>query len=116
MRRAGENIRNGTSVIIFPEGARSYRREMGPFQKGAFLLALEAGVPIVPVTIIDAYEVINEERRMARPGEVHIVIGSPIPLEGKTRRDLPELMETVRRAIEQPLLEDFEGAHGDLSG
>jgi 1-acyl-sn-glycerol-3-phosphate acyltransferase len=105
MRKAGENIRNGTSVIIFPEGARSYRREMGPFQKGAFLLALEAGVPIVPVTIIDAYEVVNEEKRMARPGVVHVVVGAPIPLEGMTRRDLPEVMETVRSAIERPLLQ-----------
>jgi len=106
MQQAGENIRGGTSVIIFPEGARSYERTMGPFQKGAFLLALEAGVPIVPVTILDAFQIQNENTRLARPGTIHIVIGEPIPLEGLTRRDLPELMETVRRAIDRPFLEE----------
>jgi len=109
MQQAGENIRGGTSVIIFPEGARSYERGIGPFQKGAFLLALEAGVPIVPVTILDAFQVQNENRRMARPGVVHIVIGAPIPLEGLTRKDLPELMNTVRQAIERPFLEEEMG-------
>ena len=102
MKQAGENIRAGTSVIIFPEGARSYSREIAPFQKGAFLLALEAGVPIVPVTIVDAYEVLDEKRRVARPGVVRIEVGRPIPLKGMTRKDLPALMQTVREAIEAP--------------
>ena len=105
MNRAGEHIRKGTSVIIFPEGARSYQRNMLPFMKGAFLLALEAGVPIVPITILDAYEVLNEEKKIARPGEVSIVVGHPISLEGMSRAHLPALMATVRDAIEKPLSE-----------
>lgn len=100
IKRAGEQIRNGTSVIIYPEGARSYERTMQPFMKGAFLLALEAGVPIVPITILDAYDVFNERKQLARPGVVHIVVGKPISLHGMTRSQLPVLMENVVRAIE----------------
>ncbi len=100
IKRAGEQIRNGTSVIIYPEGARSYERALQPFMKGAFLLALEAGVSIVPVTILDAYDVLNERKHLARPGLVHVVVGKPIALCGTTRSELPALMEKVYRAIE----------------
>ncbi|GMQ81444.1 MAG: lysophospholipid acyltransferase family protein [Rhodothermia bacterium] len=100
IKTAGEHIRSGTSVIIFPEGARTYQKELIPFQRGAFLLALEAGVPIVPVTILDAYRLFNEKTRLARPGIVRVVIGKPIPLAGLSRSDLPELMDRVKDEIE----------------
>jgi len=100
IKRAGNHIRNGTSVIIYPEGKRSYERAMQPFMKGAFLLALEAGVPIVPVTILDAYQVLNERKHLARPGVVHVVVGQPISLQGITRSELPALMEKVHLEIE----------------
>lgn len=103
MQRAGDTIRNGHSVIIFPEGARSYRRELLPFKKGTFLLALEAGVPIVPITILDAYLVFNEKNKLARPGTIHVVVGEPISLDGMTRRDIPDLMTRVYTEIEAEL-------------
>jgi 1-acyl-sn-glycerol-3-phosphate acyltransferase len=110
IRVAGEQIRGGTSVVIFPEGARSYERRMGPFQKGAFALALEAGVPIVPVTIVDAYNVFNEKRKLARPGVVRVIIGEPISLSSYTRSDIPEIMSRVKRAIESQLpVDEFVG-------
>ncbi len=95
MQAAGRTIREGLSVIIFPEGARSFRRELLEFKKGAFLLALEAGVPLVPVTIIDGFDVIDESRKVARPGVIHVHIGMPIHVEGKSRRELTGLMEEV---------------------
>ncbi|MCZ6757286.1 MAG: lysophospholipid acyltransferase family protein [Bacteroidetes bacterium] len=100
IKRAGEHIRAGTSVIIFPEGARTYQKALIPFQRGAFLLALEAGVPIVPVTILDAYRVFNEKLRLARPGLIRVVVGNPIPLAEMSRSDLPELMDRVKNEIE----------------
>ncbi len=103
LKDAGEQIRKGTSVIIFPEGARSYEMGLGPFQKGAFSLALEAGVPIVPVTILDAYNVFNEKRKIARPGVVNLVIGEPISLSSYSRVDIPKLMRKVEEAIESQI-------------
>jgi 1-acyl-sn-glycerol-3-phosphate acyltransferase len=95
MKKAGETIRKGLSVVIFPEGARSYCRELLPFRKGALLLALEAGVDIVPITIIDGYEVIDESRKLAAPGVIHVHMGAPISLEGRTRTDIQEVLESI---------------------
>lgn len=106
MKKAAARIQDGTSVIIFPEGARSYAKELGPFRKGTFSLALEAQVPIVPVTIVDAYEVFNEVHKMARPGVVRIVVGTPISLGGRSKADLPDVMVSVRDALVRPLQSD----------
>jgi 1-acyl-sn-glycerol-3-phosphate acyltransferase len=105
IRRAGEQIRAGSSVLVFPEGQRSYTGHLGPFMKGAFLLAVESGVPIVPVTLVDAAAVFDETRWVSRPGTVHCVIGNPIPLENTTRRDIPALMVQAREAIASELPE-----------
>lgn len=96
LKAAGERIRGGNSVLVFVEGTRSYSATLQQLKKGAFAVAVEAGVPMVPVTIVDAYRLMNEKNKLMRPGTIHIVIGKPIGLEGKTRRDLPELMEEVR--------------------
>lgn len=105
IKRAGEQIRSGSSVLIFPEGQRSYTGHLGAFMRGGFLLALESGVPLVPVTIVDAAAVFDESRWVSRPGVVHCVISDSIPLEHLTRRDIPELMEQARQAIAAELPE-----------
>lgn len=107
IQRAGAQIRDGSSVLIFPEGQRSYDGRLGPFMKGAFLLAVESGVPLVPVTIVDGVSVFNEQRRMSRPGVVRVVVGEPIPLRGVTRRDIPRLMDRSREAIGKHLPESW---------
>lgn len=96
LKAAGERIRGGNSVLVFVEGTRSFSSTLQPLKKGAFAVAIEAGVPMVPVTIIDAYRLMDERNKLMRPGTIHIVIGRPIDLEGKTRRDMPVLMEMVR--------------------
>ncbi len=99
LQRAGERIRGGNSVLVFAEGSRSYAPMLAPFKKGAFMIALEAGVPLVPVTVIDAYRLMDERRRVARPGVLHIAVGEPISLEGKRRKDIPEIMALAERRI-----------------
>lgn len=99
LKKAGERIRGGNSVLMFVEGTRSYGRNLQPLKKGAFAVAVEAGVAMVPVAIQDAYRLMNEKRRLVRSGTIHIVAGKPISLEGKTRRDIPELMETTRTRL-----------------
>lgn len=99
IKRAGEHIRDGNAVLVFAEGERSYSRYLLPFMRGAFVLAVEAGVPVVPVTIVDGFRVLHEQWHTARPGTLHVVVGTPISLEGKTRRDIPALMDAVRAQL-----------------
>ncbi|MEX0600612.1 MAG: lysophospholipid acyltransferase family protein [Rhodothermales bacterium] len=107
LRKAGERIRAGNSVLLFVEGTRSYGRVLKPLKKGAFAIAVEAGVQMVPVTIQDAYKRMNEKQRLLRGGTIHIVVGEPIQLKGVRRRDLPELMDTTRARLESQLDPSF---------
>lgn len=110
LQAAGERIRGGVSVLVFPEGQRSYGPTLAAFKRGAFLLAAEAGVPLVPVTVVDGYRVLDEPRRAARPGVVHVVVGEPIPVPPGGRRALPALIDDVRAAVARPLPAGAEGA------
>jgi 1-acyl-sn-glycerol-3-phosphate acyltransferase len=103
MQRAGQRIRDGMSVLIFPEGERTYSPALRSLKKGAFYVALEAGVPLVPVTVVNAYRFLDERRHVGRPGTLRLVVGRPIDLAGKHRRDLPEIMEAVRAQLDAEL-------------
>ncbi len=103
MQIAGERIQKGLSVAIFPEGSRSHSTQIQEFKRGAFILAIAAGVPVVPVTILNALELFNEKTRLARPGTMHIVIGKPINIDGWTRKDIPRLMGLVRDVMQGEL-------------
>lgn len=106
MKLAGERIRGGTSVLVFAEGSRSYARDLLPFKKGAFLLAVEAGVPLVPVAIVDAYRYMDERRRLVRAGTVHLRLGEPVSLNGASRKDVPQIMDEIQIRIQSLLVEN----------
>lgn len=103
LKAAGERIRSGNSVLVFPEGSRSHAPRLLPLKKGAFAVAVEAGVPLVPVTILGSSSLMNEKRLAVRPGELNIVVGAPISMEGKHRRDIPEIMAAVEAAMNAEL-------------
>lgn len=84
LRDASERIRAGQSVLLFPEGTRSYDRQLSSFKKGAFHLAREAGVPVVPVAICGSIGVVNEKAMTAEGGTVRVEVGGPIMIsEGR---------------------------------
>lgn len=89
----------GYSFLIFPEGTRSWRGDLLPFRRGGFFLALETGVPIVPISIRGTHELMPRGQKYVRKGAVKIVFHEPIPVAGYTAETMPELMERVRRAI-----------------
>lgn len=103
LKAAGARIRGGESVVLFPEGGRTYRHGTDPFARGPFLVAVEAGVPVVPVALIGHIGVMDERARVARTGPIVLVTGTPIPTEGLTRADAGALAEQVRTAVEDEL-------------
>ena len=102
-RLAGERIRMGNSVVVFPEGGRSKTDQMQPFQRGAFLLAMRSDLDVVPVGIIGTREAMPATRLIIRPGPVTIRVAAPIPVADypASRRD--ELTERTREEIESLL-------------
>ncbi len=101
--RAKERIVNGTSVLFFPEGTRSRAEGMRPFKKGAFHMALDLGLPILPVTIVGTRDVLPPHTQDLRPGRARLVIHEPIPVAGLVPEQVPELVARVRQAIAGPL-------------
>jgi 1-acyl-sn-glycerol-3-phosphate acyltransferase len=91
---AAEKIAAGKSVLIFPEGTRSPDGRLHPFKTGAILLAIKAGVPVVPIGFNGTYSILPKGKLLARSGEIVIRIGDPIPTSGykpKDKQDLAEL-------------------------
>lgn len=98
LSNAAEPIRRGASVILFPEGTRSRDGRLARFKRGAFHLALDAGVPVVPVAISGTYQVIRPRSIIVRPGPVHVTFAPPIEVAAYAR-DLDGLMTKVRSEI-----------------
>ncbi|MCB9182276.1 MAG: 1-acyl-sn-glycerol-3-phosphate acyltransferase [Flavobacteriales bacterium] len=109
-RKAAVAIDRGTSIAIFPEGTiPDYTPRMKPFKDGAFKLAIEKQVPIVPVTFIDHWRIFGEPLELfarARPGMARAVIHDAVPTQGLVEADLPALRKRVYDIIEGPLLAD----------
>jgi 1-acyl-sn-glycerol-3-phosphate acyltransferase len=74
-------LRDNWSVIIFPEGRLTVTGAIGQFRKGAAILAIDAGVPVVPAYVDGMYEVMPRFRRFPRPGHVTVTFGAPMPAE-----------------------------------
>ncbi len=88
-------------MLIFPEGTRSTDGNLLPFMKGAFSLAMRAGVPVVPLAVIGTNPLQPPGCAVAcRKGHVTLRVGKPIPMEGKGLSYKSGLMEEVRAAIE----------------
>jgi 1-acyl-sn-glycerol-3-phosphate acyltransferase len=102
---AAEKIKQGVSVMIFPEGTRSKDGRIRPFKKGGFVLAVDAGVPIVPIIIRGTRPIMAKGNLRIRPGEVNLNIKKPIATAGYSRDTKDELMERVRTVISAGLEE-----------
>jgi 1-acyl-sn-glycerol-3-phosphate acyltransferase len=99
-------IRHGASVLLYAEGTRTLDGKLQPFKRGAFNIAVKAGVPVVPLTINGSYAILRKHSVQVLPGTVELVLGTPIPVpEGNGKDAEMKLMETVHAAIARHYVE-----------
>jgi 1-acyl-sn-glycerol-3-phosphate acyltransferase len=108
IRKIAEHIRSGPPVLIAPEGTRSPDGRLLPFKKGGFLVAMIAGVPVVPMVIIGGKEIMPKGSLRINPGVMRIKILPPIHVRNLPpgREGREELMKLVREGMERALAED----------
>lgn len=99
INRAKKNISGGTSIFFFPEGTRSRDGNLLPFKKGAFRMAAEFQLPILPVSITGTHSILPPATLRHRPGRARLVIHPPIETAGCGPRQIPELMRQARETI-----------------
>jgi 1-acyl-sn-glycerol-3-phosphate acyltransferase len=100
LREAGRRIREDNStVIIFAEGTRSRTGELQPFKKGAFALAVESGVPIVPTVIVDSERIMRGKLGRVHPTPIVIRFGEPIILDGRQHGGLEAVMNATHERM-----------------
>jgi 1-acyl-sn-glycerol-3-phosphate acyltransferase len=99
----------GLSLIVFPEGTRSRDGRVGRFKGGSFCLALEAGLPIVPLSIVGSRHVMLKGRLATYPGRVALVVHPPIDTAGLAGTDPKDFAERVRRILAPSAEADVAG-------
>jgi 1-acyl-sn-glycerol-3-phosphate acyltransferase len=106
VKAAKEVIGQGLNMTIYVEGRRSFDGRLLPFKKGPFYLAMECGVPVVPVTIVGTHDAMPKKRFAIRPGTVKVIFHEPIEPKDFGSREC--LMEKVRAAIDSGLPEQYQ--------
>ncbi|HGE5779373.1 TPA: lysophospholipid acyltransferase family protein [Bacillus pseudomycoides] len=94
-----ELLKNGHSIVIFPEGTRSKGREMGEFKAGSFHLAVKAGVAILPVTVDGTYKMFEANGNRMKPAHATVTISKPITPEQYASMDIKELTQYTNDII-----------------
>ena len=97
--RAQDKIEAGVSVMFFPEGTRSRDGRLKTFYDGAFLLAIEAGVPVLPLAIDGTMDALPKHGWRFSRADVRLDVLAPVPTDGLTEADVPALRDRVRSAI-----------------
>jgi 1-acyl-sn-glycerol-3-phosphate acyltransferase len=106
VKAAKEVIGQGLNTTIYIEGKRSFDGKLLPFKKGPFYLAMECGVPVVPVTIAGTHYAMPKKRFAIRPGTVKVIFHEPIEPKDFGSREC--LMEKVRAAVDRGLPEQYQ--------
>ncbi|MBP1743970.1 MAG: 1-acyl-sn-glycerol-3-phosphate acyltransferase [Firmicutes bacterium] len=99
-----ERIKQGYSLVIFPEGTRSLKSQMAPFHKGSMKLAVKAGAPIVPITLDGTYKVL-ETGNQVRGHVMNLIVHKPVMISGLSEQDRRNLSDTVYNTIKNGLEE-----------
>lgn len=107
IEKAEQEISEGVSIMLFPEGSRSKNGKLDKFKRGAYLIALDMKLPIVPLTLNGPFDVLKIHSVLIHPGKMELVIHEPIPTEGLTEKDIPQLVEQTKSVISSALWEKY---------
>ncbi len=102
---AAERIRSGSSVVVFPEGTRGHAYPLRPFKKGPFVLAIAAGVPIVPIIVHGTIEIMPKGSLWVQPGTIDVHLLEPVSTTGVDYDHREALMQTVRTRMADAMRE-----------
>ncbi len=108
IQKAKKQIVDGVSMMMFPEGSRTRNSKLGRFKRGAFQMAIDMGLPIVPLTINGSYEVLNAQSCIIHPGKMELIIHKPISTENLTDNDIPTLIQQTSDIIYADLWEKYK--------
>lgn len=113
MRRMMAEVEMNHPLMIFPEGTITKNApHIGPFRQGAFQIAIQKQIPVVPVTFLNNYKRLERKgflRGHASPGICNVIIHDPVSTKGLTKDDLPEFEKRIRHIIEKPILDELKG-------
>ena len=113
LQQAAESkFKDGWSVLIYPEGTRSPDGNLQEFKKGAFRMAVQTGIPILPITCNGAFKVLPKDTIFVRGGHITLTFGDPIDTNGLAVEDIPQLMEKTRQAIGKHFDADYDPFNG----
>ncbi len=107
LQTAAEKIKDGVSVLIFPEGTRSQDGRIQPLKKGGFVLAVDSAVPIVPIIIRGTRAITPKNKLQMKPGQVSLNIKKPIESSKYSRKTKDALLEKVHRTFLDHFSEDI---------
>ena len=110
VKLAVEYIKTGSSFLVYPEGTRSPDGRMQRFKKGSFVMAIEAGVPIVPVACSGAHRIMKKNSLIIHPGKVTVRFAKPVDVSGYTVEQRNALAEKVHDAVAAQLPDDQKPA------
>lgn len=96
---AARQVRAGTSAVVFAEGTRSRDGRLMPLKKGPFVLAIAAGVPVVPLAVVGTYDCLPRGGIAPRPAPIALRIGTPMPTAGLDYEDRDRLSDDCRRVL-----------------
>lgn len=109
IKKAEQELEKGVSMAIFPEGQRTYTGKIGRFKKGAYIIATQMQLPIVPVTLNGPYDILKIHSRAMNLGKsMEIIIHDPISTTGLTEADIPDLMSKTHKIIESQLWDKYK--------
>lgn len=109
IQHAEKVLQGGTSLVVFPEGARSFTGHMGYFKKGAFQLADELQLPVVPLTIDGSFDILPRTGKLLSWHPLRLTIHKPIYPECQGIENIKRMMEISYKEIEQGLPEHYRG-------
>lgn len=103
LEKAKQALQKGVSVVIFPEGTRTWDGSLGKFKRGGFKIATDIGLPIVPVTLRGCFERMPRNTLAISPGPIEMHVHNPIDVSGYSQENLTELMSKTWETINNSL-------------